>query len=201
MAGEPLDQAVAAMLLLHGRGATAEDILSLADELPRQGFAFLAPQAAQNTWYPNRFMAPTQSNEPWLSSALALVGACMDHIQSAGILPEKTIILGFSQGGCLGLEWAARNAQLFGGLVGLSAGLVGAEGEPRQDKGNLSGTPVFLGCSDEDFHIPKKRVEQTAEILSRLGGQVTLRFYPGLGHTVNQDEINHITEMVQRLTA
>jgi predicted esterase len=201
MAGEPLDQAMAAMLLLHGRGATAEDILSLADELPRQGLAFLAPQAVQNTWYPNRFMAPTQSNEPWLSSALAFVGACMDHIQSARIPPEKTIILGFSQGGCLGLEWAARNAQLFGGLVGLSAGLIGADGEPRQDKGNLSGTPVFLGCSDEDFHIPKKRVEQTAEILSRLGGQVTLQFYPGLGHTANQDEINHIAQMAQRLTA
>jgi predicted esterase len=195
-AGESIDQARAAMLMLHGRGATAADILTLVPHLPHDGFAFLAPQAADNAWYPNRFMAPIPSNEPWLSSALALVGDILNRLQADGLAPERTILLGFSQGACLALEFAARNARRYGGLVGLSGGLIGPDGTPRDYPGSLLGTPVFLGCSDEDLHIPKERVEETAQVLRRLGGDVTARLYPAMGHTINQDEIDFVRGMM-----
>src|SRR5919106_3022115 len=129
-AGEPLERAKAAMLMVHGRGARAEDILSLADDLAQPGFAYLAPQAAENTWYPNRFLAPISSNEPWLSSALAFVGDVFDQIIEKGIRPERIMLLGFSQGACLALEYAARNARAYGGLVGLSGALIGPDDAP-----------------------------------------------------------------------
>ena len=200
-AGEPLDQARAAMLMVHGRGARAEDILSLADELAQPGFAYLAPQAAENTWYPNRFTAPISSNEPWLSSALAFVGDVFNQIREAGILPERIILLGFSQGACLTLEFAARNARPYGGLVGLSGALIGPDDTPRNYKGSLEGTPVFLGCSDVDFHVPKERVQQTAEVFRRLGGEVTERLYPNMDHTINQDEIDFVRGLMRTLVA
>ena len=200
-AGEPLDQARAAMLMVHGRGARAEDILSLADELAQPGFAYLAPQAAENTWYPNRFTAPISSNEPWLSSALAFVGDVFNQIREAGILPERIMLLGFSQGACLTLEFAARNARPYGGLVGLSGALIGPDDTPRNYKGSLEGTPVFLGCSDVDFHVPKERVQQTAEVFRRLGGEVTERLYPGMDHTINQDEIDFVRGLMRTLVA
>ena len=201
MAGEPISRARAAMLLLHGRGASAEDILSLADELAVPGFAYIAPQAADNTWYPNRFLAPLASNEPWLSSALAFVDDTLAQIVAAGIPPERTILLGFSQGACLALEYAARNARRYGGLMGLSGALIGPDGTPRDDAGSLAGTPVFLGCSDVDFHVPKERVEEAAGVLRSLGGDVTVRLYPNLDHTVNQDEIDFVREMLARVAA
>jgi predicted esterase len=187
------------MLMVHGRGARAEDILSLAAEFAQPGFAYLAPQAADNTWYPNRFIAPIPSNEPWLSSALGFLGSVFDHIVQNGILPERIMILGFSQGACLALEYAARNARPYGGIIGLSGGLIGPDDTPRDYKGSLEETPVFLGCSDVDFHIPKERVHDTAEVFRRLGGEVTERLYPNMDHTINQDEIDFVRGMMRTL--
>ena len=187
------------MLMVHGRGASAEDILSLANEFDQPGFAFLAPQAADNTWYPNRFLVPLEENEPWLSSALAFLAEVLAEIINAKIPYERIMLLGFSQGACLTLEFAARNARRFGGIVGLSGALIGPDDMPRDYPGSLGGTPVFLGCSDVDFHVPKERVDQTAEVLTRLGGEVTERLYPNLDHTVNRDEIDFVRGMMQRL--
>jgi phospholipase/carboxylesterase len=198
-AGASLDRAQAAMVMVHGRGATAEDILTLVPELRQPNFAYLAPQAAGNTWYPNSFLAPIPSNEPGLSSGLAAIANVLALVTEAGIPLERTILLGFSQGACLALEFAARHARRYGGLVGLSGGLIGPEGTPRNYAGSLEGTPVFLGCSDRDFHVPKERVHHTAEVLSRLGGQVTERLYPNMGHTVNQDEIDFVQGMMKAL--
>jgi phospholipase/carboxylesterase/glyoxalase family protein len=195
--GQSLDRARAAMLMVHGRGARAEDILTLAAEFRQPEFAYLAPQAANNTWYPNRFLAPIEENEPWLSSALQLVGDVLKQITSAGISYERTILLGFSQGACLALEFAARHARRFGGVVGLSGALIGPENMPREYGNSLAGTPVFLGCSDVDFHVPRERVHQTAEVLRSLGGEVTERLYPDMEHTVNQDEIDFVRGMMQ----
>ena len=198
-AGESLDRAKAAMVMVHGRGAAAEDILELAVELKQPGFAYLAPQAAGNSWYPNSFLSPIPSNEPGLSSGLALIAFILAQLAEAGIPAERTMLLGFSQGACLSLEFAARNAQRYGGLVGLSGALIGPEGTPRNYAGSLAGTPVFLGCSDADFHIPKERVEHTAEVLQRLGGVVTKRLYPRMSHTVNRDEIRFVQGMMAAL--
>ena len=197
--GEPLGQARAAMVMVHGRGATAEDILELAVELNRPGFVYLAPQAANNSWYPQSFLAPLSSNEPWLSSALATLGTVLQRVEEGGIPRERTILLGFSQGACLALEFAARHAQRYGGIVALSGGLIGPDGTPRDYPGSLAGTPVFLGCSDRDFHIPKERVQQSAEVFRRLGGDVTMRLYPNMEHTVNQDEIDFVATMMAAL--
>jgi phospholipase/carboxylesterase len=188
-AGEPLARARAALLMLHGRGASAEDILSLAGELAQPGFTYLAPQAAGYSWYPNSFLAPLASNEPYLSSALALVDTVLAQIAAAGIPLERTMLLGFSQGACLGLEYVARHARRYGGVVGWSGGVIGPDGTPRDYQGTLAGTPVFLGCSDVDPHVPKARVDLSAEVLRGLGGDVTERIYPYMGHTVNADEI------------
>jgi predicted esterase len=185
------------MLMVHGRGARAEDILALAEQFTESEFAYLAPQAATNTWYPNRFLAPIEENEPWLSSALEFVGDVLQQIREAGIPYERTILLGFSQGACLTLEFAARNARRFGGVVGLSGALIGPGGTPRDYKNSLAGTPVFLGCSDVDFHVPKEHVEETAEVLRGLGGDVTERFYPNMEHTVNQDELDFVRGMMK----
>src|SRR5215510_3416949 len=189
IAGEPLESAQAAMLMIHGRGARAEDILTLADELRQPGFAYLAPQAAGNTWYPNRFLVPLEENEPWLSSALAFVGDTLAQIINEGIPSTRVVILGFSQGACLTLEFAARNARRYGGIVGLSGALIGPDDTPRDYAGSLDGTPTFLGCSDVDFHVPKERVDQAAEVFKKLGGVVTERLYPNMDHSVNLDEI------------
>ena len=200
-AGASLDRARAAMLMVHGRGARAEDILSLADEFALPEFAYLAPQAAGNTWYPNRFLVPMEENEPWLSSALEFVGDVLNQITSAGIPPERTILLGFSQGACLTLEFAARNARRYGGVVGLSGALIGPPGTPRNYEGSLAGTPVFLGCSDMDFHVPRELVDQTAEVMRKRGADVTERIYPNMGHTVNEDELEHVRAVLAGVPA
>jgi predicted esterase len=200
-AGEPLERARAAMVLVHGRGATAGDILTLAADLDQPGFAYRAPQAANNTWYPYSFLAPIERNQPYLSSALTTLSQVLAHIAAAGIPAECTILLGFSQGACLATEFAARNAQRYGGLVGLSGGLIGPDGTPRDYPGALDGTPVFLGCSDVDPHIPAARVQHSAEVLKQLGGDVTARLYRGMGHTVNEDEIEFVRGMMAALTA
>jgi len=199
MAGEPVSGAQAAILMVHGRGASAEDILTLADQLANPGFAFIAPQAAGNSWYPNRFLAPLSSNEPWLSSALAFMNGVLTQIASYGVPAERTILLGFSQGACLTLEYAARNARRYGGLVGFSGALIGPDDVQRNYPGSFNGTPVFLGCSDVDPHVPKERVHQAVEVLRRLEGDPTERLYPNMEHTINQDEIDFVRVMMQRL--
>jgi phospholipase/carboxylesterase len=196
LAGEPPGSARAAMVMLHGRGATAQDILTLTADLHWPGFIYLAPHAAGNAWYPNSFLAPIASNEPDLSSGLTVITSLLDQLAQVGIPAERIIILGFSQGACLSLEYAARNARRYGGVVGLSGGLIGPEGTPRDYPGSLAGTPVFLGCSDMDPHIPKERVEQAAEVLRLLGGNVTTRLYPHMDHTVNQDELRFVQSMM-----
>lgn len=201
VAGEPLDKATAAMVMLHGRGAAAEDILELAAEFKQPDFAYIAPQAARNTWYPNSFLAPIASNEPGLSSGLAVIATILAQLADAGIPAERTLLLGFSQGACLALEFAARNARRYGGLVGLSGALIGPADTPRDYGGSLGGTPVFLGCSDNDFHIPRERVELSAGVFKRLGGNVNARLYPGLGHTVNRDEIRFVQGMMADVKA
>jgi predicted esterase len=198
-AGAPLDQAHGALLMVHGRGASAEDILSLALELRHTNFAYLAPQAVGNVWYPYRFMEPLERNEPWLSSALAKLASVLAQIAAAGVPPERTMILGFSQGACLSLEFGARHARRYGGLVGLSGGLIGPDDTPRDYPGALEGTPVFLGCSDVDPHIPKTRVDEAAQTLRQLGGQVDQRLYPNMDHTVNRDELNRVREIMDLL--
>ncbi len=198
-AGEPLALASAAMILLHGRGASAEDILLVAGELDQSGFAYLAPQAAGSAWYPNSFLAPLESNEPELTSALRVIDSLLETVRGAGIPQERTMLLGFSQGACLLLEYVARHAARYGGVVGLSGGLIGPDGTPRNYPGSLAGTPVFLGCSDVDPHIPRARVDLSAEVLGALDGDVTERLYPNMGHTVNQDEIAFVRSLAAQL--
>ena len=199
--GAPLSAAQAAVVMLHGRGATADSILSLAPALDVAGVAYLAPQATGGAWYPNRFLAPIESNEPWLTSALEAVGDVVARIEQAGIAPERIVLLGFSQGACLALEYAARNPRRWGGVIGFSGGLIGPPGTPRDDSQALAGTPVFLGCSDVDAHIPVASVREAAEIFERLGGDVTLRLYPGMAHTINADEVAFARALLTGLVA
>ena len=196
-AGLPLDQARAAMVMVHGRGATAESILSLAPALGIDGFAYLAPQASGNTWYPNSFLAPIPSNEPGITSGLAAIANVIGRITAAGIPLERIIILGFSQGACLSLEYTARNATRYGGIACLSGGLIGPDGTPRDYAGDYAGTPAFLGCSDIDGHIPARRVTESAEVIERMGAETTVKLYPGMGHLVNEDEIEHVKALMR----
>ncbi len=195
-AGAQPGDAAHAMILLHGRGAPAEDVLGLAAALELDDTAFVAPQAAGNSWYPHGFLAPMEANEPGLSSALARIGEVLAELESRGVEPERTVLLGFSQGACLALEYAARNPRRYGGVVGLSGGLIGPPGTPRDYPGSLEGTPIFLGCSDRDPHIPLERVRESTAVLKRLGADVTERIYPGLPHTVNDDELEHARRLV-----
>ena len=198
-AGAPVSQARVGVVLVHGRGASAADILSLAAEFQQPAAAYWAPQAANNTWYPYRFMEPLAANEPWLSSALDKVAAVLAQVAAAGLPPEKTVLLGFSQGACLATEYAARHAQRYGGVVGFSGGLIGPDGTPRDYAGSLAGTPVFLGCSDVDPHIPAQRVEHSAAVLEKLGGAVTARLYKNMAHTVNGDEVRWVQALLAEL--
>ena len=195
--GQPLAQAKAAMILVHGRGANAPSILTLADEFAQPDFAYLAPQAAGNTWYPYSFLEELDNNQPGLNSALQAIADVLDEVQRAGIPPEKTIIGGFSQGACLAMEFVARHARRYGGAFAFSGGLIGPLGMPRHYDGSLAGTPIFLGCSNIDLHIPEERVHETAEVFTHMGGLVETRIYPQMGHTIIYDEI----EAVQRIMA
>jgi phospholipase/carboxylesterase len=183
------------MILLHGRGATAEDIMTLVPEIMRPGFAFLAPQAAGNAWYPNPFTGPLESNEPYLSDALRVVGDLVARVEER-VPAQRTILLGFSQGACLALEFAARNARRYGGVVGLSGGLIGPPGTPRDYPGSFDSTPAFLGCSDVDPYIQKDRVVESADVLERMGAAVGVTFYRGMGHEVGPEEIAIVRGMV-----
>ncbi|MGE3797529.1 MAG: alpha/beta hydrolase [Thermomicrobiales bacterium] len=199
--GAALENAPGALILIHGRGASAHDILPLAGEIGAEALACLAPQAAGNTWYPLSFLMPMQQNEPFLSSALAKVETLVTHVETAGISAEHIIVGGFSQGACLASEFIARHARRYGGLLVFSGGLIGPEGTPRDYQGSLNGTPVFIGCSNVDAHIPEARVLETGEVLQRLGADVDLRIYPGMGHTINRDELEAARPIVSRVSA
>jgi phospholipase/carboxylesterase len=195
-AGEDLLSARAAMILLHGRGATAEDIITIASDVLRPGWAYLAPQAAGNAWYPNPFTAPIDSNEPYLSAALDMVTRLVERVE-ATVPAQRTVVLGFSQGACLAVEWSARHARRYGAVIGLSGGLIGPDGTPRDYAGSFAGTPVFLGCSDIDPHIPMHRVVEAGEVLKRMDADVAVRFYPGMGHLVSLEELATINQLIE----
>jgi phospholipase/carboxylesterase len=192
MSGAPLARAKAVVVMLHGRGATADSMLAFAEVLAQPDFAYIAPQAPGGSWYPYSFLAPIEQNEPHLSRSLATVGNLLGTLSAQGFGAHRVVLLGFSQGGCLALEYAARNARRYGGVIGLSAGLIGPQGAPRDYIGSLDGTRAFLGCSDIDAHIPLSRVQETARTLRALGGDVVERIYPGMGHIINDDEIRHV---------
>jgi phospholipase/carboxylesterase len=197
--GTDLGDAEAAVVLLHGRGATARSILRMAGEFDASGVAFLAPQAENNTWYPQSFLEPVESNEPHLTGALAAVARAVDTAVDAGIPVERTALLGFSQGACLASEFAARNPRRYGGVVALSGGLIGATVDRSAYDGSLDGTPAFFGCSDIDPHIPVDRVHESVAVYEDLGADVTERIYEGMGHTVNEDELDAVTDLVASL--
>lgn len=170
--------------------------MTVGAELLHPGFAYLAPQASGNAWYPYPFTAPLESNEPYLSSALDVLETLLARVEET-VPAQRVVLLGFSQGACLALEFAARHARRYGGVVGLSGGLIGPDGTPRDYPGAFEGTPAFLGCSDVDPHIPKERVLEAGDVLERMGAKVTLRLYPGMGHTVSQDELDAVRAIVE----
>jgi predicted esterase len=188
-AGAPLERARAAVVLVHGRGASAESMLPLAEAFGRDDIAWRAPQAAGNSWYPESFLAPIAANEPHLSSALDLLAQLLVKLADSGFGAERVGLVGFSQGACLATEFAARHARRYGCVLAFSGGLIGPAGHPRDYPGSLDGTPVLLGCSDVDPHIPLARVHETTAVLDALGAAVDERIYPGMAHTVNEDEI------------
>lgn len=197
-AGRKLPGAAGAVILLHGRGASAEDILTLASEFDHPELAYLAPQAAGHSWYPYSFLAPIQQNEPWLTSALNKLGKTVDEISHAGIARERIVLAGFSQGACLASEFVARNAARYGGLIAFSGGLIGPPGTEFRYAGTLGGTPAFFGGADPDPHVPWQRVNESASVLTALGAEVLLRRYPGLPHTINQEEIAEARRLIAR---
>jgi predicted esterase len=202
-AGRPLEEAEAAMVLVHGRGASAEDLLGLGRELRHPGFAYLAPQAAPiggwPAWYPKSFLEPLAENEPWLSSALARIAEVLRSVAERGPGFARTVLLGFSQGACLSLEYAARNPERYGAVVGLTGGLLGPSGHRFDLKGDLAGTPVLLAAGDPDPHVPWVRVEETARVFESMGAEVVLRRYPGMAHTVNEEELELTRELMRRV--
>jgi len=200
VSGAAAADAVGALILIHGRGASAAEMQEMGRTLERPRFACFAPAAAGGTWYPFSLLEPLKRNTLHLSSGLRLVRAAVDKAMTAGIPAERVVLLGFSQGACLALEFAARNARRYGGVVGLSGGLIGPEGTPRDYAGSLEGTPTFLGCGDVDPHVPKRRVDETATVFERLGAVVTKQIYPGMGHTVNADELQAVQKMLDGIT-
>lgn len=198
-AGTSLDEAEATVVLVHGRGATARSIVRMAEAFHSPGVAYLAPQANRNTWYPNPFTAPVESNEPGRTSGLRAIADAIDEANDAGVPTERVMLLGFSQGACLGSEFVARNPRRYGGLAALSGGLIGETIDPDDYAGDLERTPVFFGCSDVDPHIPEERVHESADVFERLNADVTRRLYPGMGHTINEDEGERVSAMIADL--
>jgi predicted esterase len=198
-AGADFGVAKAAIIMLHGRGADAADILGLSQVVGRQDIVYVAPEAAGHTWYPYSFLSPVERNEPGRRSALGVISLLVRTLGEAKMPPEKIAILGFSQGACLATEFVARNPRRYGGAFALSGGLIGETIAPTDYSGSLDGTPVFLGCSDIDPHIPAERVKESATILRALGGEVTEKIYPGMGHTIVEDEIEHVRRIVEAM--
>lgn len=185
-----------ALILLHGRGGSAEDILSLTAHLPVDSYALYAPRATGNSWYPNSFMAPAASNEPWLTAAIDQITRVVSQIKSRGIAADQVYLLGFSQGACLALEYACRHATKYGGVAAFTGGLIGDRIYPERYTGKFNNTPFFLGTSNPDPHVPVERVKASTQIITDMGGDVTLKVYDGMGHTIVQDELNHAAKLI-----
>ena len=201
IAGVPGDEATGALILVHGRGGSAEDIVGLADALGRNDLAVVAPRAAGHTWYPQSFLAPVSANEPGRSSGLSVLESIVQRLAASGVPSEKVILAGFSQGACLALEFAARHPRRYGAVAALTGGLIGPPGSLGGYEGSLAGTPVFLGSGDPDPHVPWARVEETAAILGELGAQVELERYPGRPHTISRDELLRFESLVEEALA
>ncbi len=196
-AGKPLDQAQKVMIMVHGRGGSASDILSLSDHIQDKDFAFVAPQAQANSWYPYSFLRPIDENEPNLSSALSVLASLRGRLQADYNFKLPQIFwLGFSQGACLTLEFVARNASEYGGVFGLSGGLIGPSETPRNYEGSFGNTPIFLGCSDRDSHVPKERVLESESVFRAMGGDVIMKLYPNFPHSINEDELNMVNLLI-----
>ena len=197
--GSDIESATIAMIFTHGRGASAQSMMMFADEFKDENIHYRAIQAKRHTWYPRSFMAPKKMNQPGIKSGLQAIHDQISEINDAGIPTKKIILLGFSQGACLTTEFAARHPQRFGGIVGFSGGLIGEEVNPKNYQGSLEQSPVFLGCSDRDPHIPQERVELTEQVFEKLGANVTKKIYVGMGHTVNNDEIEHVQKIIDQI--
>lgn len=195
-AGKKINEARKGLIMLHGRGASAEDILRLVPYLQLDDYAILAPQATNHTWYPYSFLVPREQNEPWLTSALEVVGELVTEFNNAGIPNDQIFFLGFSQGACLTLDYVARNARQWGGAVVFTGGLIGETIDEKLYSGNFSGTPIFIGTSDPDVHVPMERVESSVKLLKSLNASVTLKIYPNMGHTISEDEIENANRLI-----
>lgn len=194
--GKSLNEAEKVLIMIHGRGGSAQDILSLSQHLNVDDYALLAPQATNGTWYPFSFIAPTEQNEPWLSSAIETVEKTVQTALDSGIKAENIYFFGFSQGACLTLEFLARNAQRFGGAVAIIGGVIGEKIKRENYKGDFAQTPIFLGTSNPDFHVPVERVYATANILKEMNADVTEKVYANFGHSINQEEIELANSIV-----
>ena len=188
-AGKKIEEAGKVLILLHGRGAYAEDILSLAENFSLDQFAVLAPQAHGHTWYPYSFLVPVAQNEPFLSDAIQVIDRIVQDVLRKGIPENKIYFAGFSQGACLTLEYATRKAKRWGGVIAFTGGLIGAHIDTSHYQGNFEGTPVFIGTSDPDPHVPVVRVNESAEVLKAMGAKVLVKVYRNMGHTINQEEV------------
>jgi phospholipase/carboxylesterase len=194
--GVPIEQADKALIMLHGRGGTADDILSISQYLNLAGFALIAPQATNRTWYPYSFLAPSKENEPWLSSAVEVVGETVEKVLNAGIAAERIYFLGFSQGACLTLEFTARNARRYGGIVAFTGGLIGDEIDTSKYKGDFEQTPVLLSTGDPDAHVPVDRVMASAEYIKGINASVVEKVYPGKSHSISMKEIDLANQLI-----
>jgi predicted esterase len=199
-AGAEPAKAKAAVIMIHGRGAGAADIIGLAEIIDRPALAYLAPEAMRRVWYPNPFMMPVADNQPWLTSAIGVIDRLIAEVGAAGVPPERVALLGFSQGACLSLEYAARNPRRYGAVLALSGGLIGERIVAGDYAGSLAGTPVLFGCSDVDPFIPLDRVVESAAVMKALGGAVTERIYPGAPHTIVPDEIDNVRRILDGIT-
>lgn len=195
-AGAELHTAEKALIMIHERGSNSEDIIGISQYLNLDGFAILAPQATNSTWYPHSFMAPVEANDPWLSSALENIGETVQAAMEAGIKSENIYFFGFSQGACLLLEYISRNAQKYGGAAAIIGGLIGEDINSSNYKGDFQETPVFIGTSDPDFHVPIERVYATEKMLKEMNADVTLKVYENFGHSINQDEIDWMNKLI-----
>jgi predicted esterase len=198
-AGAPLGDGRGVVIMLHGRGAGPHNILELVPLLALPSFTYLAPTAADHTWYPFGFMEPTERNEPKLSSALKRIDTLVEEVLAKGLGAERIVLMGFSQGACLAGEYAVRHSRRYGGVAMLSGGLIGPPGTTWHASGSFNGTPVFLGCSDRDAHIPKPRVDESAQVFERMGASVTEHIYPNMGHLVTAEEIAEVHAMLDAI--
>lgn len=194
--GIPLERAEKVLIMIHGRGGSAEDVLGMANYLHVDEYALIAPQATNHTWYPYSFMAPMPHNEPWLSSAIDMIGSTVDHVLKAGVSPMNIYFFGFSQGACLSLEYLARNGKRYGGVTAIIGGLIGEELDQSHYQGDFQQTPVFIGTSDPDPHVPVSRVYETRDILMDMNADIKVKVYKGFGHSINQEEIDFANQYV-----